>query len=418
MNYKKRLYEEHIRELARHFKIIFLVGARQVGKSTLLEHLFPDYRSFVFDPLQDLYNVRQDPDLFLQNFPAPLILDEIQFVPEVLPSLKRMVDRSDARGQYFLTGSQQLSILRSVAESLAGRVAIIDIGPMIPQEQYSNYSTSDNWLAVYLAHPETVHTRCSGGSVQQSLYEILWRGGMPGAIELPHQTLPTYFSSYIQTYVERDIRTLENIQNLSDFGRFFALLAALTAQEINYSELGREIGITPATAQRWVQLLMHTYQWFEVPAYHGNVIKRISSKPKGFFSDTGIASYLQRISSPQALASSPLLGALFESFCFSLIRTLASVLPMKPRMYHWRTGGGAEVDLILELDGTLYPIEIKCKSNVTGHDTRGIQAFKQTYPHQKIAMGLILYAGDVCYQVNDHAVALPWNSVILKNGGN
>ncbi len=412
MEFKKRIYENQIINLTKFFKVILLAGARQVGKSSLLNHLFPDIQSFVFDPLQDLYGAKKDPDLFLKNFKAPLILDEIQFAPELLPSIKRWVDQSDQKGQYLLTGSQQLSILKTVSESLAGRIAIIKINPMIPQEMWVNYQPDYDWLNVYLKDPQNIAKKIKGTIKNiPTLFEILWRGGMPGTIELSNKEIHRYFSSYIQTYVERDVRTIENIQNLTDFGRFFSLLGALTAQEINYSQLGREIGISPATAQRWLQLLMHTYQWNIIPSYHGNVIKRISEKPKGFFSDTGISCYLQRISSPEALAGHPLLGSLFESFCFSIIKSFSEIASMQPAIYHWRAISGAEVDLIVEKDGMLYPIEIKCKSNLTGNDTRGIQAFNETYS-KKIAHGIIIYAGDKAYQLNEYASAIPWNSII------
>ena len=413
MKFRRRIYENQVINLTKFFKVILLAGARQVGKSSLLAHLFPEISTFVFDPLQDLYGAKKDPDLFLTNFKAPLILDEIQFAPELLPSIKRRVDLSDQKGQYLLTGSQQLSILKTVSESLAGRIAIIKVNPMIPQEIWAIFKPEYDWLAVYMDDPSNISKKIKGTIKNiPSLYEIMWRGGMPGTIDLPNQAIHHYFSSYIQTYVERDIRTIENIQNLTDFGRFFSLLGALTAQEINYSQLGREIGISPATAQRWLQLLIHTYQWNIVQPYHGNVIKRISEKPKGFFSDTGIACYLQRISSMEALSGHPLLGSLFESFCFSIIKSFSDIAPMQPNIYHWRAISGAEVDLILERDGMLYPIEIKCKSNLTGNDTRGIQAFNETYSHKKIAHGIIIYAGDKAYKLNEYASAIPWNSIV------
>lgn len=412
MNYKKRIFETHIKELSKAFKIVFLVGARQVGKSTLFAHLFPDVKTVVFDPVQDMYNARQDPDLFLRNFQSPLILDEVQYAPELLPALKRMVDQSDNKGQYFLTGSQQLSIMKSVSESLAGRVALVEIDPMTIHELYGSYSQSNNWLSKYLDDPYTLQKNFVGIIPNMPpLFEVLWRGGMPGTIELPQQLMGTYFSSYVQTYVERDVRLLENIQDVTTFGRFFALLGALTAQEMNHSQLGRDIGISPLTAQRWLQLLVHTYQWHEVMPYHGNAIKRISGKSKGFFTDTGMACYLQRISSPTALAASPILGAIFETFCFATIKALCGNLTSQPKMYHWRSIAGAEVDLLLELDGKLYPIEIKCKTQLTKHDARGIQAFAQTYQGQSIMPGIIMYAGSECYMVTDDVIAVPWNAI-------
>ena len=410
MEYKSRFLEKRVLYLSKHFKLVLLAGARQVGKSSLFAHLFPAMPTFVFDPTQDLYGVRQDPNLFLENFPGPLILDEIQYVPELLSSLKRKVDQSTKKGQYFLTGSQQLSILKTVSESLAGRVAILELHTMTPQEMYG--SINNNWLDRYLIDPHNFQKNFMGLMKNiPTLYEVIWRGGMPGIIEIPHQALADYFSSYMQTYVERDVRLLENIQDIATFGRFFALLGALTAQEINYSQLGREIGISPSTAQRWLNVLRFTYQWHEIWPYHGNTIKRISSKSKGFFSDTGMACYMQRISSPAALAGHPLLGALFETFCFSMIKGLSSALSVAPNFYHFRTAAGAEVDFILERDGNLYPIEIKCKTNLTRHDASGIKSFKETFSHQSIMPGLILYAGKECYWLNEHTIAFPWHGI-------
>lgn len=408
--YKKRIYEQKIQEFSKLFKVLLLVGARQVGKSSLLAHLFPEIKTFVFDPIQDIYSVRQQPDLFLKDFPAPLILDEIQFVPELLPALKRFVDTSENKGQYFLTGSSQLSMLKAVSESLAGRVVIIPIGIMTPQEMYDEFDAEQNWFLDYLKNPDTFFKqRFTKINNLPTRIEAIWRGGMPGTIGLPNSVLPAYFSSYVQTYIERDVRLLENIEDVALFGTFLALLGALTAQEINFSQLGREIGIVPRTAQRWLQLLMQTYQWSELPAFHVNTIKRLSQKPKGMITDTGLACYLQRISSPEALAASPMQGAFFESYCFNMIKGFCSFLPMMPNFYHWRTLAGAEVDIIVEIDGIFYPIEVKSATTISKNDVRSLEAFKATYPHLKIAKGIVIYAGDECYRVAEDIVAVPWN---------
>jgi len=412
MNYRPRINEDLIKSFSKLFKIIFLVGARQVGKSSLLAHLFPDNKIFVFDPVQDLFNVRKNPDLFLNDFKSPIILDEIQFVPELLPSLKRYVDLSDVKGQYFLTGSQQLSILKSVSESLAGRVVIMPIFPMTPHEMYATFDKEKNWFLQYLKNPDTFfNNRLTKITMNPTRIEAVWRGGMPGIIDLPNDALAAYFSSYVQTYVERDVRLLENIEDLSNFGRFIALVAALTSQEINYSQLGRELGISPKTAERWLRLLMHTYQWTELQPFHMNAIKRLTLKPKGIFTDTGLACYLQRISSPEALAASPMHGAIFESYCFNMIKGFCAALPMMPNFYHWRTLAGAEVDIIVEIDGVFYPIEVKAATTVSKNDIRGITAFKETYPQLRIATGVVMYAGGECYRIKEDVVAVPWNLV-------
>lgn len=410
MEYRPRINEDLIKNFSKLFKIIFLVGARQVGKSSLLAHLFPQNKAFVFDPIQDLYNVRKNPDLFLQDFKPPIILDEIQFVPQLLPSLKRYADMADTKGQYFLTGSQQLSILKTVSESLAGRVVIIPVGPMTPHEMYATFDHEKNWFLQYLKNPDTFfNNRLTKITIEPTRIEAVWRGGMPGTIGLPNNVLAAYFSSYIQTYVERDVRLLDDIDDLAIFGRFIALVAALTSQEINYSQLGRELGISPKTAARWLRLLVHTYQWAELQPFHMNAIKRLSLKPKGIITDTGVACYLQRISSPEALAASPMQGAFFESYCFNMIKGFCAALPMMPNFYHWRTLAGAEVDIIVEIDGIFYPIEVKTAATVSKNDIRGIMAFRETYPTLRIANGIVIYTGDECYRITENTIAVPWN---------
>ena len=198
-----------------------------------------------------------------------------------------------------------------------------------------------------------------------------------------------------------------NIGDLSDFGRLLRLSAALSACEINTAQFGREIGINPKTARNWLRILEYSYQWLELPPYHGNTIKRISHKPKGCIRDTGLACYLMGISSPEALSAHPAFGNLFESWAACWLSRLTIQLPTPPHFYHWRSAGGAEVDIVMERDGFLYPIEIKCKTMLSRHDTQGIRAFKETYG-DKVKRGIIIYAGKECVPVSDVALAVPW----------
>lgn len=410
MEYRFRLIEHKLREYARHFKIVLVLGARQVGKSTLLRHVFPSYRVVVFDPMQDLYGAKTDPELFLSSFPSPIILDEIQYVPDLLSVIKRKVDLKEESGQYFLTGSQNLHLLKTVAESMAGRVGILPLDGFTLGELKREVKTS--WLDVYLKDPlalmEYAHTQ---KFQTEDLLKCLWRGFMPGTLALPDSLIPGYYASYIQTYVERDVRTVENIREMAEFDRFLRLLGALTAQETNLSQLGRDIGVSPTTARRWLDLLGMTYQWLELEPYQGNVIKRLSGKRKGYLRDTGMACYLQRITSSEALLSAPFLGALFESFGVNNIYRQFGSMDVPPYAYHWRTSSGAEVDLVLERDGKLYPIEFKCKTTVTKKDIRGIHAFRETYPKKEIMPAVVIYAGTSAFLVDEKVVAIPWNMV-------
>jgi uncharacterized protein len=210
---------------------------------------------------------------------------------------------------------------------------------------------------------------------------------------------------------------MEDIRELASFGRFLGLTGALTSQEVNASQFGRDIGVTPVTARKWLDLLVNTYQWLELFPYQGNTVKRLSGKRKGHLRDTGMACTLQRISSPDALAVSPMLGAMFETCAVNDVLRQFITLAVPPQAYHWRTGGGAEVDLVLERDGKLYPLEVKCKSHLTKHDTRGLRAFRETYPKARIMTGLIIYAGRECYRVDENTVALPWNAKVNPSPG-
>ena len=399
-----------------HFPVVVVSGARQVGKSTLLEHLFPDYTMIVFDPSTDVGNARKDPDLFLDNHPGPLILDEIQYAPELVSSIKRRVDKDRRPAQYILTGSQQWAVMKTLAESLAGRAVFLDLEGFSWAEA-SEDTTNECWLHRWLSDPKlAAESPPASRSSSRTLYEQLWRGGLPETDRLPLELLPDFFNGYFRTYIERDARMLMDAVDWQQFGRLVQMAAALTSQEVNNSKLGREIGITPQTARRWLAVLSSTFQWVEVPPYSGNTLKRIAGKSKGYLSDTGVACFLQRISSPEALAGHPVTGALFESAVLAEIRKLISREPVPPMIYHWRSHGGAEVDLLLERDGVFYPIEIKLSSAPSRQDTRGITAFRSTYPGLNVAPGLIICAADIqdsgrtLWKISEHDFAMSWKA--------
>lgn len=411
--YKHRHIEAKLKKLSLYSKIILITGARQVGKSTLLENVFPNLFMATFDPEEDVFSAKEDPNLFLKDHPAPIILDEIQYAPQLLNNIKRIVDRSPTCPQYFMTGSQNLSMLKTVAESLAGRVTILELGAMTIYEQL-DCAEQPTWLDRYLAAPRDLASLVTGLLTNTSPIAMLWRGGMPGYLQVPDELLHDRLSSYIKTYIQRDIRTLGQIEDIQAFTQFLGIMAALTAQEINYDQLGREIDVAGPTAKKWIGLLRQSYQWKDIPAYHGNTIKRITKKRKGYFTDTGIACFLQRISSPDALRNNPLRGALFETLIVNTIEALLSTMPFQAQLYHWRSSGGAEVDIIIALDNKLYPIEIKMQSTLTKYDARGIRAFRETYQGTGVEVmpGLIIYAGSECYRVEEDVLALPWNCAV------
>jgi len=408
MKYLNRHLEQEIREIIKQAKVVLILGSRQVGKSTLVKHIFPNYRLIEFDPVTDLLGEREDPVRFLDNFPAPLILDEIQYVPELLAAIKRKVDSSDLPGQYVLTGSQNLMLLKNVSETLAGRVMIITLYPFSLRE-LNGETEIPEWFRRMLTGDYTNLLRTDAiRKPSISLYRTLWRGMMPGVLELDDKWVHRYMLSYNQTYIQRDVRILADLNSAPDFDRFFRLVASLSAHEINYSQLGREIGITPKTAKAWLSLLVQTFQWRELPPWHGNTIKRISGKTKGILADTGLLCYLHRISSWEILGSHPLLGRIFETWILNQIYIYCEYLNYNNSLYHWRTAGGAEVDSIIYVNGMLYPVEVKASSRLSKHDVRGIRAFRDTYGRETTGTGIIFYAGDTSYQLSDDAIAVPW----------
>ena len=409
--YHQRILTNRLHRLFSVFPVVVVTGARQVGKSTLLDNtLGQDMDTVVFDPVIDVENARQDPELFLNNRLPPVILDEIQYAPELIPAIKRRVDRDRRPGQYILTGSQQWGVLRSVAESLAGRTVFLDI------EGFSLAEAADFgnqlWLDKWLADPVTFFNQTPGRLPQNiTLYEQLWRGFLPEAQFIPLDTVPDFHTAYQRTYIERDVRLMADISDWQLFGRFIRLAAALTGQEINYSQLGRELGLTPQTAKRWIDILQATFQWFEVPAFSGNAIKKVSNKPKGYIADTGLACAGQAISTPSAIGGHPLWGALFETACVTEIRKQCSFLSPHPQIYHWRAYAGTEVDIIIECNGRFYPIEIKAGSNPSRRDTSGLTAFRKRHPELNIAKGLVLAPIERPLQLSENDYALPWDVI-------
>ena len=412
MKYKTRIAETKLKDFTANSKVVLVTGARQTGKSTLLKHVYPGFRNITFDAFTDSYGARKDPDLFLNSFPAPLILDEIQYAPELISAIKRRVDENDEKGQYLLTGSQNLGVLKTIQESMAGRVLILDLYPMSYSE-ISGLGSNGCWLESYINDPASLISIKKQKSSENNLLKILWRGGLPGLLDLDDKFIHEYLKSYMETYILRDILSQENIQDREKFSTFLGLCAAMTAQEINHAQFGRDIGISPKTADRWLGFLERTYQFKELQPYHGNTIKRLSGKPKGHFNDTGLACYLQRISSAEALLVSPLLGSIFETWIYCELNKQSEVMNTKPNIYHWRTGAGAEVDFILEIDGKFFPIETKSATSLSKSDTSGIRAFNETYKGKiNIMTGLVIYAGSECFWLNDNVMALSWNTLL------
>ncbi len=409
MKYKHRFVEEKVQELFQYYPVVAVTGARQVGKTTLIETLYHDRMpTITFDPVIDIGNARAEPDFFLQNNPPPVFFDEIQYAPELLGSIKRRVDKERRNGLYILSGSQNLSVLKTVAESLAGRVAVLQLYPLCFREIEEQLRQSSVLEQVILKQESLETGFTKKEIISYPVYSRIFQGGYPKILQLPCALISGYWESYMQTYIERDVRSISNIGSLQTFGRFFGILASMTACEFNASHIGRELGVDRKTARAWIEIAEATFQWITIPAYSRNPIKRIAGKQKGYFGDTGFLCYLLRIPGPEAIQYHPLQGSLFETFVFTEIYKTVQQWALKPNFYHFRTYGGAEVDLVLEFSGKLYLIEIKSTANPVKKHCSGFSSFRACFPHEQIGGQLVICAVEIPQKLDERTWAIPW----------
>ena len=356
----KRAAFERLENLAEHFPVIMVCGARQTGKTTLLK-CFSENKEINYVTL-DYPNIRQlaktDPDLFLQQYKTPLIIDEIQYAPELLPFIKINVDKNNNNGQYFLTGSQMFYAMKNVSESLAGRVGILTLYSLSYSEIIGK--TSKPFLNENLLNSEQKRT-------VSEVFEQIYRGGMPKLIADNDLAVEDYFGSYMQTYLERDIRDLIKIKDETKFIKFISSAAARTSQELNLSDISKDVGVDAKTSESWLSILASSGIVYLLQPFSGNTIKRIVKRPKLYFMDTGLACYLSLWNNPRALELSAMAGAFFENYVISeLVKSYSNDgIDVRSRFCYYRDNNLNEIDLLIIQNGKIYPIEIKKSANPT-----------------------------------------------------
>ena len=350
--YKHRQIEKTIIETLNGFKVLLVTGARQVGKSTVLKECCNNYNYVTLDDLDARELAIRDPKLFLQRYNAPIIIDEIQYAPGLLSYIKIAVDNSSERGQYVLTGSQQFSMMKNVSESLAGRVGILNLaGFSLRELQDSKIVSPFLPTDEYLKNVRKIAKKYT----LSEIYEIVWKGSYPEINVNENTRWDTYYSSYLQTYLERDIRDLTIISDEMNFVKFIRVVAARTGQMINYADIANEVGISQPTAKSWLSILISSGIVFLLQPYYNNVNKRLVKTPKVYFSDTGLCSYLTGWTSAEVLEKGAMSGSIFETFVVNEIIKSYKNLGIEPTLFY---------DLVIERDGLLYPIEIKKTASV------------------------------------------------------
>ena len=363
--YIKRNIENIIKKISSEFPVLVLTGARQVGKSTMLQLIKENNMNYVtLDDLDARNLALNDPKYFLEQYSYPVLIDEIQYAPNLLPFIKIIVDEERLKNLknnepnkplFWLTGSQQFKVMKEVSESLAGRIGVLNLYSLSLNEIINNDSS------IFNPKIENLKMKKINSKVDtKQIFEIIYNGGMPSIVT---KTIDrnNYFSSYINTYIERDVKQLLNVGKTIEFYNFMQYIAVRTAQEINYATIANEIGVDSKTIKNWISILESSGIIYLLQPYYSNLSNRIIKSPKLYFMDTGLCSYLAKYPNAQTLEVGALSGAIFETFVVSeIIKNLTSNgVDPKMNLYYYRDKDQKEIDLIYVEGDVLYPIEIK-----------------------------------------------------------
>ena len=383
--YIHRDIEEIVQVAVRQFPTVIVTGPRQSGKTTLLKQLFAkDYRYVSMDNPDLRLMATQESKLFFDNFPPPLIIDEIQYATQLFPYIKILVDEHrDKKGLFLLTGSQLFPLMANVGESLAGRIAVFTLLSLSFREQLSRSEELD---------------------IHQLRKQIL-SGGFPQLVVEKDTHLELWFAGYLQTYLERDIRQLRQVGDLNNFQRFLQLLAALNGQVLNLSNLSRDLGIAVNTVKAWISILEASGQILLVQPFYLNRGKRIIKSPKVYFLDTGLVCYLTGITSIEQIFKGPLSGQIFETVVVGEVVRGFYNRGKIPRIFWWRTAHGEEVDFVIEDQGKITPLEVKLSSNINKNMAKGLLSFYELFS-EKIDKAYLINLSGEQFNLGKHIVSV------------
>ena len=362
MAYIHRTLEQKVMDISRDYSCLLLIGPRQVGKTTMLEHLMKgsERRKVTLDDAENRRLAQSDPALFLEMHPAPVLIDEVQYAPQLFSYIKISVDNGAAPGSYWLTGSQAFQMMELAQESLAGRTAIVHMSALSQSELYGDGTTEP--LSI---NPEKLNHRkehlSSCNSVE--MFERIWSGGMPGHRSGRYTDRDVFYSSYIQTYINRDVSDMIPGVDKLLFADFIRAAACRVGQLLNTHDIAQDVGVSDDTAKRWLQVLEKSEVIFYLRPYSNNLLKRTVRTPKMYFFDTGLAAYLTKYSSPEILMNGAINGAILENYTVAEIRKTWLNSARECLMHYYRDRDTNEIDMVIEADGELHPLEIRKSTN-------------------------------------------------------
>lgn len=380
-----RKYEKTLSELSKQFPVVVVTGPRQVGKTALVRKVFPDATYITLDLPSTAAQAEKDSENFLRNLGEPAIIDEIQYAPSLFRYLKVIIDEDRRPGRFILTGSQNFLLMQGISESLAGRCAILNM---------LNLSADE--------------VRGIDGFDEEA---YLFNGGYPELYARQDINPAFWYSSYLGTYLERDVRNIMNVGSLRDFDRFLRAAATRTGQLLSYSDLARDIGISVNTARKWVSVLEASGQIYLLEPYYRNMGKRLIKSPKLYISDTGLAAFLMGFENWDAIARNPLVGALWETHIVMQIVKHYYALGKNAPLWFWRTIQGDEVDLVIEQGERFTAVECKYAGNPGSTDIKGIKAFEKEYGKDSLLAAYIGSRTRNAYPITGTITAVPGSSI-------
>lgn len=403
--YIKRHLEDIVTRYSMQYPVVMVCGQRQVGKSTMLYHIKESTRTYVtLDDVNARRLAETDPGLFFETYMPPVLIDEFQRVPDLLLEIKKITDRlslegKDNSGLFWLTGSQKFSMMKGVSESLAGRVAIFDLSGLSSAE----IDGKEPWE--FFPQVDVLKTRVKGlpPVTLNGVFGKIIKGGMPKVIASDIDNA-RYYSDYVNTYIEKDIRDYAHIGKIHEFTDFLIYMAAHTSQELIYSKISSEVGISAPTAKEWVSLLESSGIIYILRPYFNNITKRLIKTPKMYFMDTGLAAWLTRWPDALTLANGAMSGAFFETYVVTEIVKSFLNAGHQPALYYYRDMDQKEIDLVIVREGKIWPVEIK-KSTSPNHPDKNFKTLERF--GMEVAPGIVLCLSDQLIPINRGAWLCP-----------
>jgi predicted AAA+ superfamily ATPase len=437
MKYKKRKLEASISELFDIFPIVTITGPRQSGKTTLIKHYIEQaapaaydvtersshenknsannkYSSWKYHSLDNrelLLRIKSDPTLFVKSFNSNIVIDEAQKCPELFHAVKEIVD-NDFPYKILLSGSANFLLLKSITETLSGRVGILELLPFSLTERFNLESNNFIETVTGAKNIEELFALLSELNTKRikeaDILDFIFHGGYPKIYDLQSEKAKlTWFQNYINTYLERDLRDLAQVSDLDTFQRVYKLIAHQNAGILNMTTTASDVGAAVQTIKKYISILETSYHLRMLPSYHFNQRKQIIKTPKVFFLDTGLINYIIRNHSIERMLNSSTWGATLEAHIYAELLKEAKDMVPRPSIYYWRTNNGAEVDFVIEKDNTLIPIEVKSAVHIRSSSIRGLKSFQEAQEKNKVPFSIVLYRGEEIVYINKSTLAVP-----------